>query len=129
MLSLNARGGEEWGRLWAALGHQHGPMQQPRPGTSAWLLVVTCATNIDSDLCCCKSTDSDLELSGPTGLDITMASDGSAGLSHVSPFRISPRVSSLTCLHSAQIILLLFSSTPYLSIIVTPEMKGPHAYM
>lgn len=39
--------GEWWGQHCTAPGHQHGPRQQPRPGTSAWLLVVTPATDIN----------------------------------------------------------------------------------
>lgn len=104
VLSQNARAGEGRGQLWAALGHQSadGPRQQPRSGTSAWVLGVTCATNIDSDLCCCKSTDSDMALRDSIGLDITMTSDGSADLSYQPVLHIpSLSVSSSACLHSA----------------------------
>lgn len=46
--------GEEWGQLCTVLRHQHGPRQQPRPGTSARPLVVT-------EPCCCTLTWPSLE--------------------------------------------------------------------
>jgi hypothetical protein len=60
--------GPSLGSPWTSTADGRRP--QPRPGTSAWFGVLTCATNINSDVA----------LSGSTGLHITMASDGSAGL-------------------------------------------------
>lgn len=40
---------ERQGYVRAALGHQHGPRKQPRPGTSTWPLMVTRVMDIDTD--------------------------------------------------------------------------------
>lgn len=77
--SLSAAAGQGWGKLCAALGHQHGPRQQPTPGMYKWLLLVTWAVAMDPDI----------------------ASSGSEGLSH----QAMPHhngVSSSSSLHGAQ---------------------------
>lgn len=93
-------------KVWCtAVGHQHGPRLQPIPGMSAWPLVVTWATDIDTNRCHCMTMDPDVTVSSSLGRDF-MASDGGAGYSQ----QAIPRLSRPTSLHSAQIILLLFLS-------------------
>jgi hypothetical protein len=64
-----------WGGVGPVLGHQHVPRLQPRPGTSAWCLVVT-------DPSCCKATGPDVAPSGITGYDPTTVPGGIISYSH-----------------------------------------------
>ena len=52
-----------------ALSQQHGFRWQPSPQSSAWPLVVTRATGSHTDPVRSKTTDTDMSLSGSTGLD------------------------------------------------------------
>jgi hypothetical protein len=107
--------GEGWGQFCTALRHQH-VSRQPKPGTSAWPLVVT-------DPCCCRATD--LDASGSTGQDPTMVSGGIAGYSQQA-FPHYPQVSSSASLHCAHVLLFLFLfhfSTIYLLLLVVPGVS------
>jgi hypothetical protein len=94
--------GEEWALFCTAFRHQHVPRRQPRPGMSAWLLVVT-------DPCCCRTTDPGIAPGGSTGQDPTMVPDSITSYSHQATHTTAyPRVSSPASHHCAHILLFLF---------------------
>lgn len=101
--SLRAAAGEWRGRqLCAVLEHQHGPRWQPRPGTSAWPLVVALSTKIYPDPCCCMATEPGMALSARAGCS-------HKAVPHYLPVSIS-----------ASLLFLSHLSTTNLLIIVAP---------
>lgn len=59
-------------------GHQQSPLLLHGPGTSKWPRVTAQTTNINTDLSCSKTTDSDTALGDRMNPNITMASDREA---------------------------------------------------
>lgn len=71
MLPASISACEGRGKLLSVLRHQDGPRRHPRPGMSAWLLVVIWSTDINTDHCCSGTTDADMAFgcsSGQTSL-------------------------------------------------------------
>lgn len=81
---------EELGQLSLIQGHQHGFMQQPRPWTSAWVLMVTWASDINTSPGLLRTTNPLMAHSGCT--DPNMASIHISKLSS-SPRQQRPRIS------------------------------------
>lgn len=96
-----------------------GETAQLGPETSPWpqvvvqitdihmALIVTQATDINTEPRCSRTTDLDVVLTGSIGPDISMASDGSTDLSG-QPVPHGHRVSSSSSLHSTGAAPLLF---------------------
>jgi hypothetical protein len=106
---------ERKGQLSPALGHQHGSRLQPRPGWSAWPLLVTWRMEIDTDPCCCRAMELDMVF-GRTSF-LSQVAVYQAVSSH-------PSVSSSVSFYSAPTVLVLFLSclsTSYLHLVVVSE--------
>lgn len=84
---------KEWGQLSVVLKHQHGFRHQPRHRTSAWPLVLTQASDINTDPGCKRTPDPDMATHGSISLDVIMASGGSSGHldQHILPWQHSPQ--------------------------------------
>jgi hypothetical protein len=101
---------EGWGQFCTALRQQHVPGLQPRPGTSAWPLVVT-------DPCCYKSTGSDVAPGSNTAMTPPW-SQVALPATHIRLF--------LTTLQSPVLPLFIvptsfcFSSLPFLHHLLAP---------
>lgn len=72
-----------WHSCSMAIEHQHGLKWVTRSHVTAWHLVATCATDINSDLGFSRAKDTDIALSCCSGPDVTMAPSGSTGHSDV----------------------------------------------
>lgn len=97
----------------------------PRPGTAPWPLVETGATDIDPDLCCCRTTDPDMALGGRMGQGNSVASRDSISCFHQAVPHC-PCISSSASLHCAQVILFLFlyrfSMCMLIKVVPTPPV-------
>lgn len=113
---LSAAAGEGCGQFCIAFRHQHVPSQQPRPGVSLWLLVVT-------DPCCFWDTDPDMTL--VAAQDIL-----NHGWSQVAPLATHIRL-LLTTLDSSVLpslcphpsVFLFSVSTTYLLFLEVPRVS------
>ena len=108
--------GEEWALFCTAFRHQHVPRRQPRPGMSAWLLVVT-------DPCCCRTTDPGIAPGGSTGQDPTMVPDGTSPVTHIRLFPDTLK-SPVQPLFIVPTPFFLFSFLHHLLLLEVPRVSG-----